>query len=472
MAARRDRSRQSSYLLRPGRAYPPTPPAADPDAVAHQLQATRALLRARTRSEVVDILATFVHDLGGAVLPARLGGPGILPVDISLGLSEPMLVRIDDISISAMRLENLLVVLLADARHAVARLRPDAAPEPRARPTADPLSQYFATVRAADADAACALVTDLLGQGHDVESVIREVLAPTQVEVGRLWQRGYWSVADEHAATAVTDRALSVLTSTIERRGCAALATDRTRAPRERHVLMACAEGEWHSLPARLAGAVASSRGVRVTVLGGSVPAEHLGRRLAAGDIDLLALSCTLTTNLLGALRCVEAAHAAGVPVVAGGHAFGGTPDRALAIGADGWSDDPASLANAAPDLRGRPAPVPREVLLLDAADAGLVVQAVALLDAAAPQPGTGDDAGSSRTGTLTNLLRHTAAAVLTDDVGVLSAILQWHGERDTRVLPRHLIESVVLTLAEAISEIAPAGAAALGAAASDMPTP
>lgn len=68
-----------------------------------------------------------------------------------------------------------------------------------------------------------------------------------------------------------------------------------------------------------MAAAVAAAGDVRVTVLGPSMPADQLGRRLEAGDVDVLALSCTLPTNLLGAARCVIAAHRVGVPVIAGG---------------------------------------------------------------------------------------------------------------------------------------------------------
>jgi hypothetical protein len=87
----------------------------------------------------------------------------------------------------------------------------------------------------------------------------------------------------------------------------------------------------------------------------------------AAGD--LLALSCTLPPNLVGAAHCVRAAHEAGVPVVAGGRMFGSTPRRGRAIGADGWAAHPFALMAAAPVLAQRDTVIDPEAVLLDAVD-------------------------------------------------------------------------------------------------------
>ena len=63
----------------------------------------------------------------------------------------------------------------------------------------------------ADQPAAVRLVTGLAEQGVAPEELVLEVLVPAQREVGRRWERGDWSVAQEHAATGVTDTALGLL---------------------------------------------------------------------------------------------------------------------------------------------------------------------------------------------------------------------------------------------------------------------
>jgi methanogenic corrinoid protein MtbC1 len=44
--------------------------------------------------------------------------------------------------------------------------------------------------------------------------------------------------------------------------------------------VVTCAEGEWHSLPARMVAEVLRLHGWQVTFLGASTPADHLRRLL------------------------------------------------------------------------------------------------------------------------------------------------------------------------------------------------
>lgn len=118
-AAKRARENRRALRSRP---YPvPHDDDGTGDAVA--LAVTRALLLAVTREEVAAILRTAVHDLGGSVLPARLADvrDDVLPVDVSLGTGEPMLVVADPIGMAAMRLTQHLALLVQDATTAAAR---------------------------------------------------------------------------------------------------------------------------------------------------------------------------------------------------------------------------------------------------------------------------------------------------------------------------------------------------------------
>jgi hypothetical protein len=111
------------------RAYPEGVAGEDGDtgAAAVQLVATRALLTAATPAEVAAIVATFVHDLGGGLLPARLdAGHTALPLDVSLGVSEPKLAWAEPVSVAAMRLESVLPLFVEDARVVLNRLQAEA----------------------------------------------------------------------------------------------------------------------------------------------------------------------------------------------------------------------------------------------------------------------------------------------------------------------------------------------------------
>lgn len=108
------------------RAYPAVLAVEDQAAVTAQLCATRALLSAGTPQQVADIVMTLVHDLGGAVIPARLADMTCtVPIDVSLGLSEPLLPWADPVSLAAMRLATVLSDFLVDARLVLCSLQGD-----------------------------------------------------------------------------------------------------------------------------------------------------------------------------------------------------------------------------------------------------------------------------------------------------------------------------------------------------------
>lgn len=223
-------------------------------------------------------------------------------------------------------------------------------------PDADEVfTSYWEAARRADAREAVRALQDGLTIGHSPDALIRSVVARAQVEIGREWETGRCSVAEEHAVTAIGERALAVLQRPL---------LPRRTSPRR--IVLACAPGEWHGFPARLAGDLAERAGLEVVSLGPSVPAEHLGVMLQQVRPVALALSVTLTVNLLGAWAAIRTAHLLGIPVLVGGAAWGEGHLRAERLGADLHVADPSRIGRAVDLVTSRPlrAPVtmPREV--------------------------------------------------------------------------------------------------------------
>ncbi|MGD0195513.1 MAG: B12-binding domain-containing protein [Candidatus Dormibacteria bacterium] len=196
---------------------------------------------------------------------------------------------------------------------------------------ADARNEYFEHLEHPDVQAGAAVVERLLDSGEGIAAVVEEVLRPAQTEVGRRWQSNDWSVADEHAASAVTEAALMV----------AGMRTQRIDSARGALVL-ACAPGEWHTIPLRMLSEVLAEAGFACHFLGGSVPPSHLGGYLERVRPLALALTCSSPMCLEGAAAGIVVAHSAGVPVLVGGRGFGTDDYRASMIGADGWTDDPS----------------------------------------------------------------------------------------------------------------------------------
>ena len=106
------------------RAYPALPAEGDVETVSARLDATRALLSASSPRDVAAIVATLVRDLGGELVPARLAkSTSAIQLDVSFGLSEPMLPWAEPATVAETRLSRTLPAFVQDARQVLDRLR-------------------------------------------------------------------------------------------------------------------------------------------------------------------------------------------------------------------------------------------------------------------------------------------------------------------------------------------------------------
>ena len=193
---------------------------------------------------------------------------------------------------------------------------------------------FFTALAEMDEYAATELVDNALDSGLSPEQVLLQVIAPAQAKVGTEWAAGRLNVAREHAATAISDRAIATLSRST--------AATRVRGTRGR-VTVACVDGEWHALPARLVAETLRLRGWQVDFLGAHVPTPHLISHLHTTGPDAVALSCSLATRLPTAHATITACQAAGIPVLVGGAAFGADGRYARLLGADAWAPDAES---------------------------------------------------------------------------------------------------------------------------------
>lgn len=279
---------------------------------------------------------------------------------------------------------------------------------------ADALHRLLLALDALDRDGAVHLLRQLAAEGISLGVLVEQLLVPAQVEVGRRWEAGERSVTWEHAATAITDVALLSVA------GGSPLPQPRGR------VVVACAEQEWHSMPARMLAELLREEQWDAVLVGASAPADPLVGTLQRQRAFALLVSCTMTAHLPGARRLVEAGHTAGVPVMVGGRAFA-APARAAAVGADGRCTDAAEAdALLSTWLRSAPpppadVPVDREHLQLQAAALELLERVLAEV---VPTPGP--DGGNALERDLADLLSLVAAALLVGDDSIVSDGLRW----------------------------------------------
>jgi diguanylate cyclase (GGDEF)-like protein len=298
-----------------------------------------------------------------------------------------------------------------------------AAPAPAAT---DYVAPYLSDAVVGRRRPAIRLAIDLLDNRVAPASIVENLLAAAQREVGERWQRNELTAADEHLATGVTGAALDALTG------------ETTPPSSGGLTVITCAEGDWHSLAAQMFGASLRSHGVGVQVLGASTPAEAVAEFLGRSDADSLAVSCSLAMFFPGAARLADAAHRQGIPVIMGGRAFGTDASlanrRAARLGADAWAPTALEAASVLARWKASPPRVDATPTAVDPVALRLTKYAHTLALAALPHlaetfPPLADydqPHMDKAVEDLADIVRFLGAATRVDDPTVLTDFLTW----------------------------------------------
>jgi len=319
------------------------------------------------------------------------------------------------------------------------------------RAVSEALDAFLSEAHAGQGRAGVRLAVGLLDAGVPSDEVIVDLLGAAQLEVGERWEKNEWSVADEHLATGVAQKALDAVADSVE------------LPPPSGLVVVACAPGDWHSLPAQMFAELLRSHGFAVSFLGASTPAEHVEVLLERYRPHALAVSCSLPLAFRGLMTLTEAAHRQAIPVIAGGRALGRDPHRALRLGADAWA---SGIIDAAPILRAwhdHPPVVTTAAMASDPLIQDLELRAPAIaadayeaLAASTPQMATYNDRQVARTREdLVFIVQFVAAARLVDDPTLLADFVSWlRGLLTARGVPASALDAGIRALIPLVAEV------------------
>ncbi|MGQ4363484.1 cobalamin B12-binding domain-containing protein [Streptomyces sp. SAS_272] len=318
-------------------------------------------------------------------------------------------------------------------------------------------ARLWAAVIDRDESAAVRMVTAAADAGADEETLLLDVVAGVQHRVGAEWAADRISVAEEHAASAIADRVVAVLA----RRPVPSGPCDRGR------ITVACVDGEWHFLPARLLAEVLVRRGWQVDFLGARTPTPRLVAHVHRTNPVAVLLSASIPTHLPAAHRAVTAVQSLGVPVMVGGAAFGPDGRYARLVRADVWAPDARSAADRL--ARGLTPPrtdrrhrthdlshlADQEYTLVKGSRPTLVRQCVSDLDERRPAMRSCTPAQRERTAEeLARIVDFLATALYVDDADLFTTFTTWSaGILTARGVPAHSLRLGLGVLAERLHD-------------------
>jgi methanogenic corrinoid protein MtbC1 len=186
---------------------------------------------------------------------------------------------------------------------------------------------YLAALLRSDPQEAQLVVQAALAADLPIGELYLSVLQPALYEMGRLWEHGEVSVAQEHLATATTQTLMARLAapSTVGSRGVGSRA------------ITTATENDYHALGARFLADFLERDGWTVIDLGAGTPTDDLVDLVAQIRPELVCLSTTLTINLGHAKDAIAALRGLQPPplIAVGGHAYGTDDQLATSLGAD-----------------------------------------------------------------------------------------------------------------------------------------
>ncbi|MDN4173748.1 B12-binding domain-containing protein [Nocardioides sp. SOB77] len=186
-------------------------------------------------------------------------------------------------------------------------------------------TQYWTALHDGDRAGALAAVKRMHDAGRTHLEIVDEVVLPAQERLAGLWLAGEWTAEQQRVATAINEGLVHWLCSFAP-------------APASDRPLVVVATVEREELPALVLAEGLASAGYRTTFTGGDTVAQDLLRQVLTRKPRALLVSVARTSSLAVLKPLLGHVRATGIPVIAGGAAFGGDPDRATAIGATAYA--------------------------------------------------------------------------------------------------------------------------------------
>ncbi|MDZ4121135.1 MAG: cobalamin-dependent protein [Candidatus Cloacimonadaceae bacterium] len=175
------------------------------------------------------------------------------------------------------------------------------------------------------------LVLDLATDKESIKSIYMDIFQPVQREIGRLWQIGKISVAQEHYCTSITQLVISQLYPYIF-----------TAEEKHKTLVATCVSGELHEIGLRMLSDVFELEGWNTWYLGANMPHDAIVNTIIEKEADLIAISATMTFHLNHVTDLIRSIRKRGIklPIMVGGYPFNADDTLWQKVGADASATD------------------------------------------------------------------------------------------------------------------------------------
>lgn len=180
-------------------------------------------------------------------------------------------------------------------------------------------TEYMAAMRAGSGRQADKIVEKSLEAPLTGPQIYLELFQPTGYEIGRLWQRNQFSVAQEHLATAIIERQMGDLHHLF-----------KPKQERSRTLVIGSVDQEFHRVGVRMVADFFEQDGWTVHYLGAAVPTATFVDMAREMKADLLGLSAQMVFHLPAIAAFdheLEQRGMGGLPIMVGGLPFVQQPE-------------------------------------------------------------------------------------------------------------------------------------------------